>query len=98
MLIVALYYRSLLSGIHHTYQVRVLLAVEMQAGSGCSIPNHTVLYCTDSYRSVETSHQVIFSITGQTQSLYQLAESTVKYLWCNTIIVKLTAKENNFVP
>ncbi len=38
MLIVALYCRSLLSGIYHAYQVRVLLAVETQAGSGCSIP------------------------------------------------------------
>ncbi len=42
MLIVALYRRSLLSGIHHAYQVRVLLAV-MQARSGCSVPNRTVL-------------------------------------------------------
>ncbi len=48
------YYGSLLSGIHHAYQVRVLLAVETQAGSGCSVPNRTVLYCSDPYRSVET--------------------------------------------
>ncbi len=44
VLIVALYCRLLLSGIHHAYQVMVLLAVEMQAGSGCSVPNRTVLY------------------------------------------------------
>ncbi len=56
MLIVALYRQSLLSGIHHTYQVRVLLTVETQAGSGCSVPNRTILYFTDPYRSVETSH------------------------------------------
>ncbi len=43
MLIVTLYYRSLLSGIHHAYQVRVLLAVEMQAGPGYAIPTRTVL-------------------------------------------------------
>ncbi len=42
MLIVTLYYRSLLSGIHHAYQVRVLLAVETQAGTGCAVPNRTV--------------------------------------------------------
>ncbi len=47
MLIVMLYYRSLLSGIHHAYQVSVLLAVETQAGSGCSVPNRSVPYCTD---------------------------------------------------
>ncbi len=33
---------------------RVLLAVEMQAGSGCAI--RIVPYCTDPYHSVETSH------------------------------------------
>ncbi len=44
MLIVVLYCRSLLSGIHHAYQVRVLLAVETQARSECSVPNRTVLY------------------------------------------------------
>ncbi len=44
MLIVALYCRSLLSGIHHAYQVRVVLAVETQAGSERSVPYRTVLY------------------------------------------------------
>ncbi len=57
------------SGIHHANQVKVLLAVETQAGSGCSVPNHTVLYwpvplsgnaswirmfCPESYRTVLT--------------------------------------------
>ncbi len=36
---------SLLSSIHHTNQVRVLLLVETQARSGCTVPNRTVLYC-----------------------------------------------------
>ncbi len=54
VLIVTLYCQSLLSGIHHTYQVRVQLTVETQAVSECSVPNHTVPYCTDPYRSVET--------------------------------------------
>ncbi len=54
MLIVTLYCRLLLSGIHHAYQVRVLLAVETQAGLRCSVPNRTIPYCTVPYRSVET--------------------------------------------
>ncbi len=31
------------------YQVRVLMAVETQTGSGGSVPNRTVGYCTDRY-------------------------------------------------
>ncbi len=56
MLIVALYCRSLLSGIHHAYQVKGTVGGGNAAGSGCSVPNRTVLYCTNPYRSVETSH------------------------------------------
>ncbi len=71
MLIVALYCRSLLSGIHHAYQERVLLAVEMQAGSGCSIPNRTVPYCTDPYHLVETSHKSL----------------SLQYSWLNGFVI-----------
>ncbi len=40
------WWRSILSGIHHAYPLRVLLAVETKARSGCTVLNHTVLYCT----------------------------------------------------
>ncbi len=40
----------LIFGIHHAYQVRVLLAVETQAGSGCAVPNRTVLTRTAQWK------------------------------------------------
>ncbi len=38
-----LYRQTLLSGIHHAYQVIILLAVETQTGSGCLVLSRTVL-------------------------------------------------------
>ncbi len=50
--------RKINTGIRYepVYRPALLLVVETQARSECTIPNCTVLYSTDQYRSVETSH------------------------------------------
>ncbi len=69
MLIVALYRRSLLSCIHHAYQVRVLLAVETQAESGCSVPNRTVPYCTVLTRTARWKRAITDHMIGSKGSV-----------------------------
>ncbi len=54
MLIVALYYRSLLSGIHHTYQVKGTVGSGNASWIRVFGPEP---YCTDPYRLVETRHK-----------------------------------------
>ncbi len=55
---------SLIATFRDTQVLRVLLTVVMQAGSGCSVPNRIVLYRTDPYRSVETSHNSQSTLLG----------------------------------
>ncbi len=51
-----LYHQSLLSSIHHAHQVRVLLAVETQTGSGCSVQSRTVQTRTTRWKRAISVH------------------------------------------